>query len=144
MHLLRLGWSPIVITALALAGYMYEWPIQVLALGLIIILVVGLTVAATGGRERELERVSFKLKELAGYFNRRFTGNSSLSIFAMIDTMFKVDNPKIWDWARACDMSQRVFDTWCSSFTGRVETDIRTRGFVIYLHTYLRIRLKKT
>ena len=44
MYLLRLGWSPIVITALALAGYMYEWQIEILAAVLIIILVIGLTV----------------------------------------------------------------------------------------------------
>jgi hypothetical protein len=51
--------------------------------------------------------------------------------------MFNVDNPKVWDWARSCDMSKRILDTWCSSFTDRVENDMKTRGFVIYLHTYL-------
>ena len=34
-------------------------------------------------------------------------------------------------------MSQRIFNTWCDSFIGRVESDIRTRGFGIYLRTYL-------
>ena len=131
------GWSPILITALAVIGYIREWPIVVLAPVLIIILVIGLVMAATGGREKELERSSLRLKELAGYFNRRFAGNSSLSIFTIIDSLFKVDNPKVWDWARACDMSQRIFNTWCDSLISRVESDVRTRGLVLYLRTYL-------
>ncbi|MFC2016661.1 hypothetical protein ACFLUF_02995 [Chloroflexota bacterium] len=36
------GWSPILITALALVGSIYEWPIEVLAPSLGIILVIGL------------------------------------------------------------------------------------------------------
>ena len=131
------GWCPILITALAVVGYLYEWPIEVLAPGLIIILVIGLVVAAISAREKELVRLSQKIKQLAGYFNRRFMGNSSLSIFALIESLFNVDNPKLWDWARACDISQRVFNTWCSSFIGRVESDIRTRRFTVYLRTYL-------
>jgi len=131
------GWSPILITALAVVGYIYEWSIEVLAPVLIIILVIGLVMAVTGAREKELEHLSRKIRQLAGYFNRRFMGNSSLSIFAIIDSLFSVDNPKLWDWARACDMSQRVFNTWCSSFIGRVESDTRTRSFYIYLLTYL-------
>ncbi len=133
----KTGWSPILITALAVAGYIYEWPVEVLVPVLIIILVIGLAVAATGGREKELERSSLRLKELAGYFNRRFAGNSSLSIFAIIDSLFNVDDPKLWDWARACDMSQRIFNTWCDSFISRVESDIRMRRFTVYLRTYL-------
>ena len=93
--------------------------------------------AATSAREKRLEQSSVRLKELAGYFNRRFAGDSSLSIFAIIDTLFNIDNPKLWDWARACDMSQRIFNTWCGSFISRVESDIRTRRFTIYLRTYL-------
>ncbi|HCP60140.1 MAG TPA: hypothetical protein DIT43_00970, partial [Dehalococcoidia bacterium] len=64
-------------------------------------------------------------------------GDSSLSIFAIIEGLFKVDEPKLWEWARACDMSRRVINTWCGSFVSRVESDIRTRRFDIYLHTYL-------
>ena len=132
-----LGWSPLLITALAVVGYRYEWPIEILAPILIIILVIGLVTAATGAREKELEKLSQKLRQLAGYFNRRFMGNSSLSIFAIIQSLFNVDNPKLWDWARACDMSQRVFNTWSSSFVSRVESDIRARSFKTYLRTYL-------
>ena len=141
MYILRTiisqGWSPILITAVAIAGYVYGWPIGAVIPTLAIILVIGLVVAATGAKEKELELSSLRLKELAGHFNRRFAGNSSLSIFAIIDSLFNIDNPKLWDWARACDMSQRVFNTWCSSFIGRVESDIRTRRFTVYLRTYL-------
>ena len=141
MYLLRTvitrGWCPILITALAVMGRIYEWSIWELAPVLIIILVIGLVVAVIGTKERELERLSLRLRQLAGYFNRRFMGSSSLSIFAIIDSLFKIDDPKLWDWARACDMSQRIFNTWSSSFVGRVESDIRTRRFDIYLRTYL-------
>ena len=141
MYLLRTvitwGWCPILITALAVIGRIYEWSVWALTPALIIILVIGLVVAAIGAKERELERLSLRLRQLAGYFNRRFVGSSSLSIFAIIDSLFKVDDPKLWGWARACDMSQRIFNTWSSSFVGRVESDIRTRRFDIYLRTYL-------
>ncbi len=137
MYLLKLGWSPLLIAALAVVGYINEWPVAALATGFGLILVIGLVVAATDAREKALERASLRLKELAGYFNRRFAGSSSLSIFAIIDSLFKVDNPKLWDWARACDMSQRIFDTWCHSFINRVESDIRMRQFTVYLRTYL-------
>jgi len=123
--------------ALAIIGLIYEWSIWALAPALVITLVIGLVVAAIGVREKELERLSLRLRQLAGYFNRRFMGDSSLSIFVIIDSLFNIDDPKLWDWARACDMSQRIFNTWCSSFAGRVESDIRVRRFDVYLRTYL-------
>ena len=131
------GWSPSLITALAVVGYLYEWPVEAVAPALVIILVIGLVVVATSAREKELERSSLRLRELAGYFNRRFTGDSSLSIFTIIDTLFNIDNPKLWDWARACDMSRRIFNAWCDSFISRVESDVRTRRLPVYLRTYL-------
>jgi hypothetical protein len=131
------GWAPILITALAVIGYIYEWPIEAIATILGIILVIGLAIVAVGAMEKELERSSQKLKELAGYFNRRFMGESSLSIFAIINSLFKTDNAKLWDWARACDMSQRVFNTWCSGFTSRLEVDTKTGRLGIYLRSYL-------
>lgn len=133
----RWGWSPTLITALAVIGYIYEWPTAALATGLVVILLIGLAMIATDAREKELERSSLRLKELAGYFSRRFAGTSSLSIFAIINSLFSVDNPKLWDWARACDIAQRIFNTWCDSFISRVESDIKTRRFTVYLHTYL-------
>ena len=84
-----------------------------------------------------MEKISQKLRQLAGYFNRRFMGNSPLSIFAIIESLFNIDNPKLRDWVRACDMSQRVFNTWSSSFVSRVESDTRTRRFDAHLRNYL-------
>ncbi len=131
------GWSPILITALAVIGFILEWEIWIVAPLLGVILVIGLVVAARGAKERELKLSFLRLWHLAGYFNRRFMGNSSLSIFAIIDSLFNIDNPKLWDWARACDISQRIFNSWCNSFISRVESDIGTKRFDVYLRTYL-------
>ena len=120
------GWCPILITALAVVASVYEWPIEVVAPLLGVILVIGLVVVIVRAREKQLELSSLRLRQLAGYFNRRFTGNSSLSIFSIIDSLFGIENPQLWDWARACDMSQRVFNTWCNSFIDRVEGNTRT------------------
>jgi len=131
------GWCPILITVLAVLFCAYGLPVWVLAPILIIILAIGLATALIGVKESELELASQKLRQLAGYFNRRFMGSSSLSIFAIINSLFNIDEPKLWEWARACDVSQRLFNTWCNSFIGRVEGDIRARSFGGYLRTYL-------
>ena len=130
-------WWPIVITVLALVGVANQWPISALAPILIAILVSGLAVAITGTRKQRLELSLSRLRQMAGYFNRRFMGDSSLSIFAIIDSLFTIDSPKLWDWARACDMSKRVFNTWCDSFINRIESDIRSGRPEAYLYTYL-------
>ncbi|GAG70720.1 unnamed protein product [marine sediment metagenome] len=141
MYILRAivnrGWCPILITALAIIAVIYEWPITVVAPIAGIILVVGLVVTAIGAREKELAHASLRLKELAGYFNRRFMGSSSLSIFAIIDGLYNIEDPRLWTWVQACDLSQRIFNTWCSSFVSRLESDIRTRKFGVYIRTYL-------
>jgi hypothetical protein len=131
------GWYPALITAIAVVGLILEWPIEAVAPALIVILAVGLVVAIIAARKNELELQSMKLAQLAGYFNRRFMGNSSLSIFSVIDSLFSMDNSKVWDWARACGMSQRIFDTWSNSFASRVESDLRSRRYTIFLHTHL-------
>lgn len=131
------GWYPALITIIAVAGLVRKWPIEAVAPTLIVILGIGLVVAIIKVKKNELELQSIRLRQLVGYFNRRFMGNSSLSIFAIIDSLFSVDNPKIWDWARACGMSQRIFDTWSNNFTTRVEGDFRTKKFTVFLHTYL-------
>ncbi len=131
------GWCPILITALAVVGFIFEWEIWVVAPVLGVILVIGLVVAVRSAKEKGLELSFLRLRQLAGYFTRRFMGNSSLSIFAIIDSLFNIDNPKLWDWARACDISQRIFNSWCNSFISRVESDIGTRRFDVYLRTYL-------
>jgi hypothetical protein len=131
------GWALIIITVVAIVGYVLEWPIAVLATILGIVLVIGLATVIVDTREKELEKTSQKLRQMTGYFYRRFMGESSLSIFAIIDSLFKTDDHKLWDWARACDMAGRVFNTWCSSFTSRLEVDTKTGRFTIYLRSYL-------
>lgn len=131
------GWYPTLITALAVAGYLYKWPIEIIAPALIIILGIGLIVMVIRAREKQLELSAIKLRQLAEYFNRRFMGDSALSIFVIIDSLFSVDNSKLRDWARACDMAQRIFNSWCNSFISRVESDIGIRRFADYLDTYL-------
>ena len=141
MHVLRTvinrGWCPILITVLAVVGFIFEWEIWIVAPVLGVILVIGLVVAARGARERELELSFLRLRQLADYFTRRFMGNSSLSIFAIIDSLFNIDNPKLWDWARACDISRRIFNSWCNSFISRVESDIGNGRFDVSLPIYL-------
>jgi len=131
------GWYPALITVIAVLGYIYRWPIEYVAPALIIILAVGLVATAIRARERRLEQAAVKLRQLAQYFNRRFTGDSTLSIFLIIDSVFTIENPKLWDWARACDMSQRIFNSWCDSFSNRLENDIEARRFPGHLDTYL-------
>jgi hypothetical protein len=130
-------WWPIVITVIALVGVVNQWPISALAPILIAILVSGLVVAVTSSKRQRLELSLSRLRQMAGYFTRRFMGDSSLSIFAIIDTLFTVENPKLWDWARACDMAKRVFNTWCDSFINRIESDVRSGRPQAYLYIYL-------
>lgn len=131
------GWYPALITAIAVVGLVYQWPIEVLAPVLIVILAIGLVAAIIQAKKDELELLAVRLTQLAAYFNRRFMGNSSHSIFTIIDSLYGIEEPKIWDWARACSMSQRIFNTWSNSFSVRVESDLRARKFTVFLHTYL-------
>ena len=131
------GWYPALITVLAVLGILYRWPVEWVAPALIFILALGLVVTVIRARERQLERAVFRLRQLAEYFHRRFMGDSTLSIFVIIDSLFNIDNPKLWDWARACDMSQRIFNSWCSSFIDRMESDIGVTKLADYLSTYL-------
>ncbi len=131
------GWSPAIITAFALLGSIYSWAIWQIATAVGITLVAGLVVAIARASERQLELTSMKLRQQAGYFSRRFTGTSSLSIFAIIDTLFNLDDSQLWDWARSCDMCARLIDTWFDSFIHRIESDTRTGRFGVYLRVYL-------
>jgi hypothetical protein len=131
------GWSPFLITVLAVVGAIFEWPIEVLGPVLVIILVIGLVMAATAAREKRLEQLALRLSELGGHFHRRFMGDSSLSIFVVIRTLLTTDNARVWAWARECEVAQRIFNTWASSFATRLESDIRGRRFKTYLRTSL-------
>ena len=52
------GWSPILITVLAVVGIIFEWPVVALAPVLVIILAIGLAMAATAAREKRLEQLA--------------------------------------------------------------------------------------
>ena len=95
--IIRWGWSPILLTALAVVGDIYEWPIELLTPVLGTVLVIGLVVAVIVAKEKKLELASQRLRQLTGYFTRRFTGNSSLSIFAIIDGLFSVEKRELWE-----------------------------------------------
>lgn len=136
-NLISWGWSPFLIAALAVVGYIYEWPIEALAPLLGVILVIGIVMVVTGTREKQLEALSVRMKELGGHFNRRFMGDSALSIFVVIRTLLTSDNAKVWAWARECEVAQRIFNTWCSSFSTRLDSDIGSRRFRSYLRVSL-------
>ncbi len=67
MYILRTivnrGWCPILLTAVAVVGYIYEWPIVVVGLALGVILVVGLAVAIIGAKNKKLELSLLTLKQ---------------------------------------------------------------------------------
>ena len=111
--------------ALAIVGHLYLWPLEMLAPILFILLLIGILMAVSYDRERRLEHSLLKLKELGAYFVRRFAGNSSLSIFAVIDGLFNADNPRLREWVRGCSMSHLIFNAWCYGFIGRIESDSR-------------------
>jgi hypothetical protein len=131
------GWSPFLITALAVIGAIFEWPVEVVGPVLVVILIIGLVMVATTVREKRLEQLALRLSEQGGHFHRRFMGDSSLSIFVVIRTLLTTDNARVWAWARECEVAQRIFNTWSSSFATRLESDIRGRRFKTYLRTSL-------
>ncbi|MFH1650763.1 MAG: hypothetical protein ABID87_01480 [Chloroflexota bacterium] len=131
------GWYPAVITALAVLGLIYSWPLEIMIPALVLILATGLVISLIGARRRQMELSSLKIRQLSDYFYRRFMGSSSLSIFIIINTLFNIDEPKLWGWARACDMSQRLFNSWVSGFVKRAETDARGSKLASYFSDYL-------
>jgi hypothetical protein len=98
---------------------------------------VGLAVIVINTRKDQLELQSMKLAQLAAYFKQRFMGNAAFTVFSVIEGLFGVENPVIWEWARACDTSKRIFDSWCDAFANRVESDLRARRFGNFLQTHL-------
>ena len=127
------GWAAILIAALAIAGYFLGWPVEAFIASIASVLIISIALLAVGAREKMLDESAESLKELSGYFYRRFMGESSLSIFAIINSLFRTEDTRLWEWARSCDNAQRVFNTWCDSFNTRQETDHRTRRYSAYL-----------
>ncbi|NLE07882.1 MAG: hypothetical protein GX631_01340 [Dehalococcoidales bacterium] len=131
------GWSPVIIATIALVGFYYGWEFWMLATFLGVILLAGLIFIIIRESDKELEAIVMRLRQQAGYFSRRFTGTSSLSIFAIIDTLFNLEDPQLWDWARSCDMCARLLDTWFDSFIHRIEGDAGSGRFSVYIRVYL-------
>jgi hypothetical protein len=133
------GWFPVLITTLAVVSLVFYDDISyTIAIPVLVaILCIGLVIIMIIARKDELGRQAMKITQLATQFNRRFMGNSSISVFALIDSLFSLENSKIWEWARACAMSQRIFDTWTTNFATRIESDLRSRRYTIFLHTHL-------
>ena len=133
------GWFPALITAIAVVCLVLydDIPYTIAVPVLVAILCIGLVVLMIIARKDELGRQAMKITQLATQFNRRFMGNSSVSIFALIENLFSLEDSKIWEWARGCAMSQRIFDTWTTNFATRVESDLRSRRYTLFLHTHL-------
>jgi ABC-type long-subunit fatty acid transport system fused permease/ATPase subunit len=131
------GWYPALITALAVVSLIYGLSINIIVPVLVALLFIGLIAIIVDARNSKLEAESVKLTQLASHFNRRFMGNSSLSIFPIIDGVFSIENPQVWEWARACGTSKRIFDTWSDNFTNRAENDLRSRRYKVFLNNHL-------
>ena len=84
------GWAPALITALVIVGYFYQWPVAALGPLLAVILVISLVIAVVKAKERQLELAALRLRQLSTYFDRRFMGSSSLSIFVIIDIFISI------------------------------------------------------
>lgn len=132
------GWAAILIAALAITVYLLEWPMEAFISSIASVLIIFIGFSAVAAREKMLDESAESLKELSGYFYHRFMGESSLSIFAIINSVFKTENTSLWEWARSCDNAERVFNTWCDSFNTRLETDHRTRRYSAYLRVSTR------
>ena len=139
VSIVKRGWFAVLITVIAVLALIfydsvpYTWVVP----GLIILLFIGLIVTIITARNDKLGAQSLRLSQLASHFNRRFMGNSTLSIFAIIDSLFSMENQQVWEWARGCEMTRRVFDSWSENFAARVESDLQNRRFMAFLKTHI-------
>ena len=139
VSIVKRGWFTVLITVIAVLALIfydsvpYTWVVP----GLIILLFIGLIVTIITARNDKLGAQSLRLSQLASHFNRRFMGNSTLSIFAIIDSLFSMENQQVWEWARGCEMTRRVFDSWSENFAARVESDLQNRRFMAFLKTHI-------
>jgi hypothetical protein len=136
-NLVSRGWLPVLIAAVAVVSIVYSISINIVVPVVAGLLCIGLAALIINTRKGQLELQSIKLAQLAEYFNRRFMGNASFTIFSVIEGLFGIENPTIWQWARACDASRRIFDSWSDSFTSRVTNDLRARRFTNFFQTHL-------
>jgi len=138
-NIVRKGWFPALLTAVAVLGLIFYDSISytITVPVLIVLLCLGGVMAIINARQERVERHSARLSQLASHFSRRFMGNSTISIFAIIDTLFQMENQQVWEWARGAEMTRRVFDSWTEHFAERVEADLRNRRFSSFLQTHI-------
>jgi ABC-type multidrug transport system fused ATPase/permease subunit len=138
-HIVKRGWFPALITAVAVLGLVFYDKVSytITVPVLVVMLCIGIFVVVINARQAQVERQALRLSQLAGHFNRRFTGNSTLSIFAIIDSLFGLENEQVWEWARGVEMTRHVFDSWAEHFAGRVEADLRNRRVTSFLQTHI-------
>ena len=134
--IIKFIWSPVLITVIAIVGYFYELPIEVIAPSLFVILVIGAVTSAVYLRERGLNKGVVVLKRQGEYFVRRFASDSHSSIFVIIHALNTSDYG-VREWVRTCNTVQLIFNAWCESFVARLHSDDRNGNVRLYLHTYL-------
>ena len=123
--MLKVVWAPVAICAVLIAGLLYEWPPELLAPAVSAPLLLGILTTVSYFKQKRSERSAVRLEEMAAYFARRFAGNSSLSIFAVVEGLVGLDRPRVGEWLRGCSMSRTIFDAWCEAFAGRIESDAK-------------------
>ncbi|MCL2474935.1 MAG: hypothetical protein FWF37_02230 [Chloroflexi bacterium] len=130
-------WSPILMLLIGVVGNLAEWE-NWLTLGLMsAVMLIGIAVAIITAQERANEKISDRIRQVSGYFTRRFGGESSYSVFAIIRELFRTKDPELWEYAHACEQTERVYNTWCENYISRIETDSATGRFAIYIRRYL-------
>ncbi|MBN1368039.1 MAG: hypothetical protein JW967_08945 [Dehalococcoidales bacterium] len=134
--IIKFIWSPVLITILAVVGYFYELPVEIIGPSLLVILIIGSITTAVCLKERKLNKAVVFLKGQGEYFIRRFASDSHLSIFVIINGLNSSDTA-VREWLRACNTAQLIFNAWCESFIARIRNDDRNGNIRLYLHTYL-------
>lgn len=137
--ILKRGWYPTLITIIAVLSLVFydTIPYTVVVPVLVVLLFIGIIIAIIGTRQERLQGQSVRLSQMATHFQRRFTGNSTLSVFAIIDSLFEMENQQVWEWARGCEMARKVYDSWAENFADRVESDLRSRHYIQFLKTHI-------
>lgn len=127
----------LLIIAISITALINEWPLPIVVTILGAIFVLGIAAVFFEARSKQLALLSLRLKELAGYFHRRFMSDSSQSIFKLIDTLYGTKESRLWEWARICDSSRLIFNAWSVSFEARLGRDSFGERSSSHIRTYL-------
>jgi len=130
-------WSPIIIIGIAVGGILGEWEPWITITLMSVVLLTGIAVAMITASERENEKMSGRIRQLAGHFTRRFGGESSYSIFAIIRELFRTQDAELWEYAHACEQTERIYNSWAENFISRIETDTATGRYTLYIRRHL-------